>query len=123
MSERAVSEGAEIGRGEVWWTDLPDPAGSAPGYRRPVFILQSDSFNRSRISTVVVAVITKNTALGEAPGNVSLTRGQSGLPVDSVVNVSQIITIDKGMLMEFVARVSAKKLRQVEDGIRLVLEL
>ncbi len=72
-------------RGEIWWANLPDPIGSGPGYRRPVLIVQADSFNRSRIKTVIVAVITKNTALAAAPGNVLLPAAASGLPLDSVL--------------------------------------
>jgi len=87
-------------RGDIWWANLPDPVGSGPGYRRPVLVIQADSFNRSRIKTVVVAVITKNTALAAAPGNVLLPASDSNLPVDSVINVSQIITLDKLLLTE-----------------------
>ncbi len=112
-----------IGRGDIWWAQLPDPVGSSPGYRRPVLVLQSDDFNCSRINTAIVAVLTKNIALGPAPGNVVLTARQSGLPVASVVNVSQIITLDKTHLTEYVARLSPKKLAQVEAGVRLILKL
>lgn len=112
-----------IERGDVWWAELPDPVGSAPGYRRPVLVLQSDSFNRSRIGTVVVAVITKNTDLARAPGNVLLTPRQSGLSIESVVNASQLVTLDKSQLIEHVARLAPKKLTQVEIGVRLVLDL
>lgn len=110
-------------RGEIWWANLPDPAGSGPGYRRPVIILQSDAFNKSRISTVVCAVITSNTELAKAPGNVLLSKRESKLPRESVVNVSQIITLDKKLLTECAGAVSRSVLRQVEDGIRLVMEL
>ena len=74
-------------RGDLWWANLPDPVGSGPGYRRPVLIIQANSFNRSRLKTVLVAVITKNTALAAAPGNVLLPGNDSGLALDSVVNV------------------------------------
>lgn len=111
------------GRGDIWWAELHDPVGSAPGYRRPVLVLQADDFNRSRIATVVVAVITKNIELAHAPGNVLLTPRQSGLLIESVVNVSQIITLDKGQLSEYVGRLARKKLGQVEAGVRLVLGL
>jgi len=77
-------------RGEIWWANLSEPVGSEPGYRRPVLIIQDDTFNQSRINTVIVAVITSNVQLAEAPGNVSLPSQASGLPKDSVVNVSQI---------------------------------
>lgn len=110
-------------RGEVWWAELPEPSGSEPGYRRPVLVLQSDAFNRSRIGTVVAAAITSNTRLAEAPGNVSLSRRSAGLERESVVNVSQIVTLDKHVLVERVGRVPAAKMREVDDGVRLVLAL
>ena len=81
-------------RGEIWWANLPDPVGSEPGYRRPVLIIQDDTFTQSRISTVIVVIVTSNTRLAEAPGNVLLPCEASGLPRDSVANVSQILTID-----------------------------
>lgn len=110
-------------RGDVWWADLSDPNGSAAGYRRPVLIIQADAFTRSRIATVVVVAITSNLRLAAAPGNVLLATAESGLPRDSVVNVSQILTIDKAVLDTQAGRVTAKTLVQVEAGIRLVLEL
>lgn len=110
-------------RGEIWWVDLPEPGGSAPGYRRPVLVLQSDDFTRSRIQTIIVIVLTTNLRLAEAPGNVLVTAGDTGLPKDSVVNVSQIITVDKSFLTERVRRVDAQIMFQVEDGVRTVLGL
>ena len=110
-------------RGEIWWADLPAPAGSGPGYRRPVLVLQSDPFNQSRIQTVIVAVITKNLSLAEAPGNVLLGTRASHLPVDSVVNLSQLVTIDRILLTEYVSTLTSRKLKQVEAGLRLVLGL
>ncbi len=110
-------------RGEIWWASLGLPRGSAPGYRRPVVILQSDAFNQSRIDTVIVAAITTNTRLAEAPGNVALSRGQSQLPKDSVINVSQILTVDKSFFTEKVGRLSARQLTVVEQGVRLALSL
>ena len=110
-------------RGEIWWADLPIPVASEPGYRRPVLIIQSDDFNRSRIRTVIVAVLTTNLRLAEAPGNVVVTVDQTGLPQDSVVNVSQVITIDKSFLAEQVSEVSDRVMLLVEDGLRLVLAL
>ncbi|MCU1288014.1 MAG: transcriptional modulator of MazE/toxin, MazF [Acidobacteria bacterium] len=112
-----------IGRGEIWWASLPDPAGSSPGLRRPVLIVQSDAFNQSKIQTVVVAVITKNLELAKAPGNVTITARISRLPIDSVVNVSQVITIDKNLLTEFVSTLPSKKMEKIEEGLRLVLSL
>lgn len=110
-------------RGEIWWADLPEPAGSAPGFRRPVLILQADEFNRSRIRTVIAAVITSNISLSEAPGNVSLSKRSTGLNKESVVNVSQIITLDKTFLTKRVGRLSGEKLKKVEEGLRLVFAL
>ena len=110
-------------RGEIWWASLPEPSGSGPGLRRPVLVIQSDLFNQSRIQTVIVAVITKNPALAEAPGNVLLSARVSRLPLDSVVNISQIITIDKSLLTEYVSTLTGKKMQQVAAGLRLVLEL
>lgn len=110
-------------RGEVWWASLPEPAGAAPGYRRPVLVIQADEFNESRIRTVIVAVITSNLRLAEAPGNVRCRRSETTLPRDSVINVSQLITVDKAMLTERVAMLPAGTFRRVEDGLRLVLSL
>lgn len=108
-------------RGEVWWADLPDPQGSEPGYRRPVLIVQSDDFNRSRIRTVLATAITSNLKLAAAPGNVALARQGAGLTRRSVVNVSQIVTLDRRYLTERVGRVSDSALEEVEEGLRLVL--
>ena len=89
-----------IQRAEIWWANLPEPRGSEPGYRRPVLVIQSDDFNRSRISTVIAIVITSNMKLAEAPGNVYLPQKLTGLSKDSVANVSQVITLDKSFLTE-----------------------
>lgn len=108
-------------RGEVWWASLPAPTGSGPGCRRPVLVVQSNPFNQSRISTVVVAVITSNLGLAEAPGNVRLGKSDAGLRKPSVVNVSQLITLDRNVLTERVKAVSASVMNRVDDGLRLVL--
>ena len=108
-------------RGDIWWANLPDPVGSGPGYRRPVLVLQADAFNQSRISTVVVLVITKNVALAKAPGNVPLTARTSGLDIDSVVNASQILTVDKSLLTEHVSSIPKALMAKIEAGVRLVL--
>lgn len=108
-------------RGEIWWAELPDPAGSGPGYRRPVLVVQAEAFNRSLISTVIVVVLTTNLHLAEAPGNVLLTKRQSGLPKDSVVNVSQILTLDRSLLAEAVGSLPTAKLRDVDAGLIRVL--
>lgn len=110
-------------RGDVWWANLPDPSGSAAGYRRPVVIVQADAFTHSRISTVIVAAITSNLRVATAPGNVFLPATESGLPRDSVINVSQIITLDKTVLDEYIGRVTARTLAHIEEGIRLALDL
>ncbi len=110
-------------RGEIWWASLPEPVGSMPGYRRPVIIVQADSFNVSRIDTVVVVPLTTNQRLADAPGNFLLPPKQSGLSRDSVVNVSQIITIDKSLLTEAVGQLPSRALERMENGLRLVLAL
>src|SRR5271169_4960797 len=89
---------SEIQHGEIWWADLPEARRSEPGYRRPVVIVQADSFNRSRIQTVIVAVITGNLELADVPGNVLLPARSTGLPRDSVANVSQLLTLDRSFL-------------------------
>jgi mRNA interferase MazF len=110
-------------RGEVWWASLPEPTGLELGSRRPVLVVQADEFNESRIRTIIVAVITSNLRLAEAPGNVRCRRSETRLPSDSVVNVSQLITVDKSLLTERVAVLPTGIFRQVEDGLRLVLSL
>ena len=110
-------------RGEIWWASLPDPVGSGPGFRRPVLVLQSNPFNASRIATAVVAVITSNVSLADAPGNVRLNKSDSGLPKPSVVNVSQLLTIDRTLLGERVRSIPGVALRKVDEGLRMVLAL
>lgn len=112
---------AEFRRGEIWWATLPKPLGSGPGFRRPVLVIQSDAFNASQIGTVIVAAITSNTELARAPGNVRLDTTQSHLPKDSVVNVSQLATIDRRILTEHVTSLSAELMDRVDAGLRLVL--
>ena len=108
-------------RGEIWWSSLPTPDGSSPGFRRPILVIQSNEFNRSRINTVVAAVITSNLALAIAPGNVRIPARSSGLKKASVVNVSQVITVDKSFLAERVGKLNTQQLSAVEDGLRLIL--
>lgn len=110
-------------RGEIWWASLPAPVGSGPGYRRPVLIVQADAFNRSKISTVIAAVLTSNLALGQAPGNVHLSPRSSGLPKASVVNVSQLVTLDKRFLTERIKMMDPRAMKEVDTGLRLVLSL
>jgi mRNA interferase MazF len=113
----------DIQRGEIWWADLGEPRGSEPGFRRPVLVIQADSFNRSRIQTVIVAVITGNLELAEAPGNVILPTRSSGLPRDSVVNVSQVLTLNRDYLIEHAGTLPARLQGSVDVGLRSVLEL
>ncbi len=110
-------------RGELWWADLGEPRGSAPAFRRPVLIIQADSFNRSRIQTVLVAALTTNELLGSAPGNVLVRAKRSGLRTTSVVNVSQISAIDRQFLLEKIGVLPANLLDEVDAGLRMVLDL
>ena len=112
-----------IRRGEIWWASLPEPTASEPGYRRPVLVVQSDDFNRSRIATIIAVVITSNLKLAQAPGNVLLPSKATGLVRDSVANVSQVITVDKSFLTERVGTLPPYLLEQVEGGLRLALSL
>lgn len=112
-----------VERGSVWWADLGEPRGAGPGYRRPVLVVQSDAFNRSRIATVIAVVLTSNADLLAAPGNVLVPARASGLPRDSVANVSQVVTLDRGDLSDQAGKVPMALLRQVSDGLRLVLAL
>jgi len=110
-----------IAQGDVWWADLPAPAGSAPGYRRPVVVIQGDTFNRSTIRTVVCVPLTGNLKWAGSPGNVVLGPGQTGLQRDSVANVSQVTTLDRAALDERVGRLSQSKLDLVLAGLAVVL--
>ena len=112
-----------IRRGEIWWADLREPTGSEPGFRRPVVILQSDDFNASKIQTVIAAAITTQIHLASAPGNVLVKREDSGLPKDSVVNVSQIATIDKDCLIEKCRKLPFKVVTSIETGLKLIMSL
>jgi mRNA interferase MazF len=118
-----VNDRPTVARGEIWWAGLATPRGSEPGYRRPVLVVQSDAFNRSRIGTVIVVAITSNLAVADAPGNVRLARRDSGLPRTSVVDVSQVLTLDRRDLVERVGGVSARTMESVDAGLRLVLEV
>jgi mRNA interferase MazF len=112
-----------VERGQVWWADLGAPDGSEPGFRRPVMIVSSDAFNRSRIRTVIAVVLTANVRLVDAPGNVLVPAKASGLPKDSVANVSQVVTLDKDFLSELAGRIKGRVLADVDSGLRLVLSL
>jgi mRNA interferase MazF len=110
-----------IAQGDVWWADLPDPAGSGPGFRRPVVVVQGDAVNRSRIATVGCVPLTSNLRWADAPGNVALTARVTGLSKESVANVSQIVTLDKALLTDQVGRIPRRKLELILAGIDIVL--
>lgn len=111
-----------IRQGDVFWVDLGEPSGSEPGYRHPHVVIQNNVFNQSRINTVVACVITSNLIRAEAPGNVLLEKDEANLPKQSVVNVSQIFTIDKRDLAERIGALSRQRIHQILDGIRLLTE-
>ena len=110
-----------ISQGDVWWADLPEPSGSGPGFRRPVIVVQGEALNRSRMATTVCVPLTSNLRWADAPGNVLLTSRMTGLPKDSVANVSQIIALDKSVLTERAGRLSAAKTELVLSGIDVIL--
>jgi mRNA interferase MazF len=110
-----------IGQGEIWWADLGEPVGSAPGYRRPVLVVQCDAMNASRIGTVVCVPLTSNLKWGDAPGNVVLPARATGLPKDSVANVSLIVSLDKQQLTEQVGKITRRPLVLVLSGIDVIL--
>ncbi len=112
-----------IKRGEIWWEELSDPRGSEPGFRRPVVVVQADSFNQSQIGTVMVAAITSNLDLAEAPGNLRVSRRDSKLPRDSVINVSQVLTLDRRFLAERVGRLPGQVIEEIDLGLRLIFSL
>lgn len=112
-----------VNRGEIWWADLSEPSRSEPGYARPILVVQANSFNHSRISTVIVVALSSNTALADAPGNVALSSSQTGLAKDSVANVSQLLTLDKQSLRDKSGELGSKLLRQVDQGLHLALDL
>ena len=108
-------------RGELWWADFGLPFGSETGFRRPVLIIQDDSFNRSAIGTVIVIPLTTNLALGDAPGNVHIGQEESGLSKDSVLVVSQVSAIDKHRLIERISAIETRTIHEVEYGISMIL--
>jgi mRNA interferase MazF len=110
-------------RGEVWWAHLSNPIASEPGFNRPVLVFQSDIFNRSRMHTIVAVVLTANLRLSEAPGNVLIPAAGTGLPKDSVANVSQVITLDQSFLTEKCCKLPPHLVRSVDEGLRFVLSL
>jgi mRNA interferase MazF len=112
-----------IQRGEIWWAELDEPSGSEPGYRRPVLVVQNDAFNRSRIATIIAIALTSNLRLLDAPGNVLVPARASGLKKDSVVNVSQVVTIERECLVKRAGRLETTLMRDVDQGLRLALAL
>jgi len=112
-----------VRRGEIWWASLPEPVGAGPGLRRPVLIVSANSFNASAIRTVIAAVVTSNLKLANAPGNVRIRAKGSGLSQPSVVNVSQLVTVDKTLLTERVGRIDLRSLAEVDRGLRTVLAI
>ena len=110
-------------RGDLWWATLPLPIGSGPGGRRPVVIIQDDSFTLSRIRTLIIVVVSSNLGLANARGNVLLPSHSSGLTRDSVANVSQILTVDKTLLTDFVATLPQALINKIDDGLRMVMKL
>ncbi len=110
-------------RGEIWWAELPDPVGAEPGYRRPILIVQADPLTTSRMATIVAVIVTSNMRWAAAPGNVVLQASESGLPRDSIANVTQIVTLDKQALEERVGQVTPYTLELVNNGLRFVLDL
>ena len=111
-----------INQGDVFWIDLDAPSGSAPGYRHPHVVIQNNIFNKSRINTVVVCALTSNLKRASAPGNILLSPGEANLPKQSVVNVSQIFTVDKSDLTDRIGTLSPQRLRQILHGLQLLLE-
>lgn len=111
-----------IKQGEIFWIDLAEPKGSEPGYRHPHIVIQNNLFNASRINTVVVCSLTGNLSRAKAPGNVLLNKGEANLPQKSVVNISQIFTVNKSDLVEKLGQVSEKRMIEILDGIKLLTE-
>jgi mRNA interferase MazF len=112
-----------VKKGEIWWASLEEPRSSEPGFRRPVVIISSNEFNKSKIQTVIVAAITSNVRLSEAPGNFKLTKTSAGLNRESVVNVSQLLTLDKTFLNEKSGKLNAKQIQLLNYGLQLVLNV
>ena len=111
-----------IGQGDIYWIDLEEPAGSEPGFRHPHVVIQNNLFNRSRIDTVVVCLLTSNLRLAGAPGNVLLEKGEGNLAKQSVINISQIYPVDRSNFVEWIGALSEKRVRQILDGLRLLTE-
>jgi len=111
-----------INQGDIFWIELGIPSGSSPGYRHPHVVIQNNLFNRSKINTVVVCALTSNVKRAKAPGNVLLSKGEANLKKESVLNVSQIMTVDKSDLVEKIGTLSPARVHQILEGIRLLTE-
>lgn len=111
-----------INQGDIYWVDLDEPSGSEPGYKHPHVVIQNNLFNRSQIRTVIVVALTSNLKRADAPGNVLLEKGEANLPKPSVVNASQVFTVDKSQLDEYIGTLSSKRVREILNGIKLVIE-
>jgi mRNA interferase MazF len=111
-----------IKQGEIYWVDLGEPSGSQPGYRHPHIVIQNNIFNSSNISTVVVCSLTTNLNRAKAPGNIALNKGEANLPKKSVVNISQIYTVNKSDLIEKIGQVSEKRIYEILESINLLTE-
>lgn len=111
-----------INQGDIYWIELDEPTGSEPGYRHPHVVVQNNLFNRSNIRTVLVCPLTSNLKRADAPGNVFLETAEAGLPKQSVVNVSQVFTVDKSQLDEYIGTLSSKRINEILKGIQLLLE-
>ena len=111
-----------VKQGDIYWVELAEPKGSEPGYRHPHIVVQNNLFNASRINTIVVCSLTSNLSRSKAPGNVLLNKGEANLPKKSVVNISQIFTVNKSDLVEKIGRVSEKRMKEILDGIKLLTE-
>jgi len=111
-----------INQGDVYWIDLGEPSGSEPGYRHPHVVIQNNLFNRSQIHTVIVVALTSNPKRADVPGNILLEKGEANLPRQSVVNVSQVFTVDKSQLDEYIGALTPRRVREILSGIRLVIE-
>ncbi len=111
-----------INQGDIYWVDLGEPIGSEPGYRHPHIVIQNNVFNRSRIRTVMVCALTSNLKRAKSPGNVLLEKGEANLPKKSVVNVTQVFTVDKTLLDEYIGTVSKTRMREILAGVKLVIE-
>lgn len=112
-----------IRRGQVWWTDLGVPRGASPGFERPVVVVQANGFNKTDIDSVIIAISTTNLRLARMPGNVQIPAGTAGLREDSVINITQLFTVDKTDMLELLGSVPSSIMQQIDEGLRLVLSL